>query len=70
MMTEAAEMPQTRPGQPPAEADCIVDLLLFSLGAEVLLHPGDFDTTMDTIGRPFLASHNDGRRHFGAITSR
>lgn len=69
-MTEAAEMPQTRLGQPPVEADCIVDLLLFSLGAEVLLHPGDFSATMETIGRPFLASHNGGRPHFGAITSR
>lgn len=69
-MTETAEMPKTRPGQPPAEADCIVDLLLFSLGAEVLLHVGDFDTMTDTIARPFLSLYNHVHPRFGAIASR
>ena len=58
-MTEAvAEMPRTTPGQPLAGADCIVDLLLLSLGAEVLFHVGDFDTMTDTIARPFLSLYN------------
>ncbi|MBL7119582.1 MAG: hypothetical protein ISS53_02720 [Dehalococcoidia bacterium] len=70
-MTEAvAEMPRTTPGQPLAGADYIVDLLLLSLGAEVLLHVGDFDTMTDTIARPFLSLYNHVHPRSGAITSR